>query len=105
MIRVLSYMRGRIPDLDLVMDICKRYDVKLLEDNAHGYGAAWKGRKMGNFGLVSTISTQANKLINTGEGGLIFTSNDRIMSYFMFSTGCYEELWKKHERLTPSKEA
>merc|ERR1712003_226667 len=60
MILVLSYMRGRIPDLDRVMGICEMYNVKLLEDNAHGYGAAWKGRKTGSFGLVSTISTQAN---------------------------------------------
>lgn len=102
---VLSYMRGRIPDMDAILRICKEHNVWLLEDNAHGYGAEWKGRKIGNFGLVSAISTQANKLINTGEGGFIFTNEDRIQAYFMFSTGCYEELWKKHERMCPSKEA
>jgi hypothetical protein len=105
MILVLSYMRGRIPNMDRVMDICKRYDVKVLEDNAHGYGAAWKGRMMGNFGLVSIISTQANKLINTGEGGFAFTSDERMQAFMMIAAGCYEELFKKHGPLCPSDEA
>lgn len=105
MILVLSFMRGRIPNMDRVLEICDKYKVLLLEDNAHGYGAEWNGRKMGNYGIVSTISTQANKVINTGEGGFIFTSNDSIHAFFMFSAGCYEELFKKHEVMCPSKEA
>jgi len=105
MILVLSYMRGRLPNMDRILEICSKYQVLLLEDNAHGYGAEWNGRKLGNFGLVSTISTQSNKLINTGEGGFIFTSNDLMHAFFMFSAGCYEELYKKHESLCPSSDA
>jgi len=104
-ILVLSYMRGRVPDMDAVLQICNKYNVHLLEDNAHGYGAAWRGRKTGSFGLVSTISTQANKLINTGEGGFIFTSDDAIQAYCMFAAGCYEERYQKHESLCPTPEA
>jgi len=100
-ILVLSYMRARVPDMDEVLRICSEYKVMLLEDNAHGYGVEWKGRKVGSFGLVSTISTQSNKLINTGEGGFCFTSDPDIMSFFMFSSGCYEELYKKHEEMMP----
>jgi dTDP-4-amino-4,6-dideoxygalactose transaminase len=105
MILVLSYMRGRIPNMDRIMEICAKYQVHLLEDNAHGYGAEWNGRKMGSFGVVSTISAQANKLINTGEGGFIFTSDHYMQAFFMFSAGCYEELYKKHETMCPSSEA
>lgn len=105
MVLVLSFMRGRIPDMDRVLEICNAYNVLLLEDNAHGYGAEWKGRKMGNFGLVSAMSTQANKLINTGEGGFVFTSCDRMQAFFMLCAGCYEDLYKKHETMQPSKEA
>jgi dTDP-4-amino-4,6-dideoxygalactose transaminase len=105
MVLVLSYMRGRIPDMDRVLEVCKAFDVKILEDNAHGYGAAWKGRKTGNFGLVSTISTQANKLINTGEGGFAFTDDDHMHAFMMIAAGCYEELFKKHGPMCPSAEA
>mmetsp|Transcript_6487 Transcript_6487/g.10387 ORF Transcript_6487/g.10387 Transcript_6487/m.10387 type:complete len:472 (+) Transcript_6487:36-1451(+) len=105
MILVLSYMRGRVPDMDRVLEICKTYNILLLEDNAHGYGVEYNGRKAGSFGLVSTISMQSSKLINTGEGGFVFTSCDRIQAYLMVSAGCYEQLPAKHESLCPSQEA
>merc|ERR1719401_1014246 len=105
MILVLSYMRGRVPDMHKVMDICKKYDVKILEDAAHGYGCSFDGQPCGSFGVVSTISTQANKLVNTGEGGMVFTDNDELQAFFIFSAGSYEELWRKHEEMAPCEEA
>lgn len=101
MVLVLSYMRARIPDMDEIIRLCKTYECILLEDNAHGYGCEWNGKKIGSFGVVSTISTQSNKLINTGEGGYIFTNNPSMMAFFMFSAGCYESLYEKHETMCP----
>jgi len=101
----LSYMRGRIADMDRVLEICKEHNVTLLEDNAHGYGCEWRGTKIGAFGVISTISTQSNKVINTGEGGYIFTDDDEYMAFFIFSAGCYEQLFKKHQEMTPSQTA
>lgn len=104
MILVLSYMRGRVPDMHRVMDLCNKYSMQLLEDSAHGYGCTFDGRKCGSFGVVSTISTQANKLVNTGEGGMVFTNNDEMQAFFIFSAGSYEELWRKHEEMAPPEE-
>jgi hypothetical protein len=104
LILVLSYMRGRVPDMHRVMSLCEKYDMKLLEDSAHGYGCSFDGKMCGSFGLVSTISTQANKLVNTGEGGMIFTNNDEMQAFFIFSAGSYEELWRKHEEMAPPEE-
>eukprot|EP00931_Biecheleriopsis_adriatica_P031871 TRINITY_DN1863_c0_g1_i2.p1 TRINITY_DN1863_c0_g1~~TRINITY_DN1863_c0_g1_i2.p1 ORF type:complete len:468 (-),score=119.76 TRINITY_DN1863_c0_g1_i2:101-1504(-) len=104
MILVLSYMRGRVPNMHRVMELCTKYDVKLLEDSAHGYGCSFDGKPCGSFGIVSTISTQANKLVNTGEGGMVFTNNDELQAFFIFSAGSYEELWKKHEEMAPPEE-
>jgi len=104
MILVLSYMRGRVPNMHRVMELCKTYDMQLLEDSAHGYGCTFDGRMCGSFGVVSTISTQANKLINTGEGGMVFTNNDAMQAFFIFSAGSYEELWRKHEEMSPPDE-
>jgi dTDP-4-amino-4,6-dideoxygalactose transaminase len=104
MILVLSYMRGRVPDMGKVLELCAKYDVKLLEDSAHGYGCSFDGKPCGSFGMVSTISTQANKLVNTGEGGMVFTNNDELQAFFIFSAGSYEELWRKHEEMAPPEE-
>merc|ERR1719401_2512449 len=104
MILVLSYMRGRVPNMHKVMEICSKYDIQLLEDSAHGYGCSFNGRPCGSFGLVSTISTQANKLVNTGEGGMVFTNNADLQAFFIFSAGSYEELWRKHGDMTPPEE-
>jgi len=104
MILVLSYMRGRVPDMHRVMELCSKYNMQLLEDSAHGYGCSFDGKPAGSFGAVSTISTQANKLINTGEGGMVFTNNDDMQAYFIFAAGSYEELWRKHEEMSPPEE-
>jgi len=105
MVFCLSYMRGRIPDMDRVLELCAEYEMALLEDNAHGYGCEWRGKKIGAFGVVSTISTQSNKLINTGEGGFVFTDDDYFQAFCIFSAGCYEKLYRKHQEMTPSQSA
>lgn len=101
---VLSYMRGRIPDMDAVMALCNRLGLYLIEDAAHAYGCEWKGRKIGTFGVSSTLSTQANKIMNSGEGGFLCTDDDHIMAKAIISAGSYEELFLKHCDLCPPKE-
>ncbi len=44
---VLSYMRGRVPDVDAVVKLCEEHGVYLIEDAAHAYGCEWKGKKIG----------------------------------------------------------
>jgi len=104
MILVLSYMRGRVPNMHRVVELCTKYEMQLLEDSAHGYGCSFDGKMCGSYGVVSTISTQANKLVNTGEGGMVFTNNDEMQAFFIFSAGSYEELWRKHEELAPPED-
>jgi len=101
---VLSYMRGRIPNMDDVMDLCDRLGLYLIEDAAHAYGCEWKGRKIGTFGRSSCLSTQANKIMNSGEGGFLCTNDDHIMAKSIISAGSYEELFLKHCELCPPKE-
>lgn len=101
---VLSYMRGRIPDVDKVMALCERLGLYLIEDAAHAYGCEWKGRMFGTFGRSSTISTQANKIMNSGEGGFLCTDDDHIMAKAIISVGCYEELFLQHCDLRPPTE-
>jgi len=101
---VLSYMRGRIPDMDAVMALVKKHDLYLIEDAAHAYGTEWRGRKVGSFGRSSTISTQANKLMNSGEGGFLLTSEEEVMGQAIVCAGCYEEYMRKHKEMCPAME-
>ncbi len=64
---VLSYMRGHIPDLDAVKNICDRAGIYLIEDCAHSLGAEWDGNLVGHHGEIACFSTQSYKLLNSGE--------------------------------------
>ncbi|MFB8797085.1 MAG: aminotransferase class I/II-fold pyridoxal phosphate-dependent enzyme [Microcoleus sp.] len=93
---VLSYMRGHIPDLDAVKNICDRAGISLIEDCAHSLGAEWDGNLVGHHGKIACFSTQSYKLLNSGEGGLIATNNPQLAAYCILAAGSYEKLYKKH---------
>ena len=97
---LLSYMRGHIPDMDKVMALCRRHDLKVIEDCAHTMGAHWNGRKTGTFGAAACFSTQTFKHINSGEGGLIVTDDEDIAARAVLLSGSYM-LYRQH-RARPS---
>ena len=103
-ILMLSYMRGRVPDMDKLMEIVDRFGLYLIEDAAHAYGCEWKNKKIGTFGKSAAMSTQANKLINSGEGGFLLTNDDDVMARSIIHSGAYEMLMKKHHELSPPME-
>jgi perosamine synthetase len=65
-------------NMNTVLDICKKYDLKLIEDAAEQIGQCYKGRPCGSFGDISTVSFYANKHITAGEGGMILTNDDTL---------------------------
>lgn len=86
---LLSYMRGHMPDMDLIMDIVTRYGVTLIEDCAHTMGASWDGRKSGDFGLAGCFSAQTYKHLNAGEGGLLTSDDPEFMARAIILSGSY----------------
>ena len=97
---MLSYMRGHIPDMDTVMDVCDRHGIIVIEDCAHAMGAGWDGRLTGSFGRVAGFSTQMAKHINSGEGGLVVTDDEHIAAQAILLSGSYM-LYEQH-RARPS---
>lgn len=73
---ILVSVLGLSPDMDSVVKLCKKYGVILLEDNCESQGTMYKGKKLGNFGLMSSYSTYFGHTMSTIEGGMIST-NDR----------------------------
>ena len=61
-----------------ILDICKKYKVKVIEDAAHALPTLHQGQLVGNFGDVTCFSFYANKTMTTGEGGMLMTSDEVI---------------------------
>jgi perosamine synthetase len=68
---VVVHIYGLPVDLDPVLEICKKYNLFLVEDAAEMHGQTYKGRMCGSFGDISIFSFYPNKHITTGEGGMI----------------------------------
>ncbi|UVL23043.1 LegC family aminotransferase [Pseudomonas donghuensis] len=60
--------------LDALLDVSKRWGLALVEDAAESLGSTYKGRHTGTFGLIGTLSFNGNKVITTGGGGMLLTS-------------------------------
>ena len=97
---MLSHMRGHIADMEAICDICEEFDITMIEDCAHTMGAAWKGRKSGNFGKVACFSTQTYKHMNSGEGGLLTTNDAEIAARATILSGSYM-LYERHGASPP----
>ena len=67
---------GHPCDIDKLKKIAKKYKLYLIEDAAESHGSKYKKKICGSFGDISTFSFYANKLITTGEGGML-VMNDR----------------------------
>jgi perosamine synthetase len=70
------HMFGHPVDMRRIMEIAVKHDLRVIEDAAEAHGAEIEGRRVGSFGDMSCFSFYANKIITTGEGGMVVTAND-----------------------------
>jgi perosamine synthetase len=70
------HLYGHPADMDPILDIARKYNLFVIEDCAEAHGAEYKGRKVGSFGQFGIFSFYGNKIITTGEGGML-TTNDK----------------------------
>ena len=99
---LLSHMRGHIADMDALLAITHKHNLKLVEDCAHTMGARWKGIRSGNFGDVAAFSTQTYKHMNSGEGGFLTTDDDEAAARAIIHSGSYM-LYDRHGTLPPDE--
>ena len=93
---LLSHMRGKVCDMDRVVEICEKNGITLVEDCAHSCGVTWRGKQLGYHARVTAYSTQSDKVINSGEGGFVTTDDDEIAAKIIYLSGCYERRYGKH---------
>jgi len=75
---MVVHIYGFSVDMDPVMDLAKRYDLKIVEDAAEAHGLVYKNKPCGSFGDVSIFSFYPNKHVTTGEGGMVVTNDESI---------------------------
>ncbi len=72
------HLYGHPVDMDRLMEIARRHDLLVIEDCAESHGATVRGRMTGSYGDMACFSFYANKVITTGEGGMVTTNNEEI---------------------------
>lgn len=75
---ILVHLYGLPAPVDKIKELCNQRGVWLIEDCAEAFGASILGKKVGSFGDVSTFSFYGNKIISTGEGGMVFAKDAAI---------------------------
>lgn len=72
------HMYGHPVDMDPLRELADAHDLVVIEDAAEAHGATYKGERCGGLGDVSCFSFYANKIVTTGEGGMVLTDDDAI---------------------------
>lgn len=72
---MVVHIYGITVDMDPILELVNKYNLRLIEDAAQAHGQTYKGKPCGSFGDISTFSFYPNKHITCGEGGMILTDN------------------------------
>ena len=72
------HIYGHPCEMKAIMEIAEKYDLWVVEDAAEAHGAEYSGKKAGSLGHISCFSFYANKIITTGEGGMVVTNEAEI---------------------------
>ena len=91
------HFAGRPCNMDAIMDIAKRHNLKVIEDCAHAIETEYHGKKAGTFGDLGCFSFYVTKNIVTGEGGMAITSNEDYANIIkiMGLHGMSKDAWKR----------
>lgn len=75
---MMVHIYGLPVQVDKVLQLAKKYNLKVIEDAAEMHGQTYNGKPCGSFGDISTFSFYANKHITTGEGGMVMTDDEQL---------------------------
>jgi len=89
----------RFADMDEILRIATKHNLKVVEDCAHAHGGMWRGKGAGSMGDLGTFSFQTSKLITSGEGGAVITNNleymELVQSYINAGRASLTDQYKK----------
>ena len=76
---IAVHVAGAVCDLDLLVPLCERRGLHLIEDCAHAHGSQWRGRGAGSYGSFGSFSMQQGKLMTAGEGGALIGNDPPLL--------------------------
>jgi CDP-6-deoxy-D-xylo-4-hexulose-3-dehydrase len=79
----VSPVLGNPPDMDKLVEICKKYDLKLVGDNCDSLGSKWDGKYLNEYYIAYSNSFYPAHHISTGEGGMICTNDEELKKLFV----------------------
>jgi CDP-4-dehydro-6-deoxyglucose reductase, E1 len=95
---MVAHSLGNPFNLDIVMEVAKKYNLWVIEDDCDSLGATYRGRKTGTFGDLATVSFYPAHHITMGEGGAILINNPKLKmiveSFRDWGRDCYCETGK-----------
>ncbi|MDD5284687.1 MAG: DegT/DnrJ/EryC1/StrS family aminotransferase [Desulfuromonadaceae bacterium] len=94
---LIVHFAGRPSDMDAIADLAKFRNIKIIEDCAHAIESEYRGRKAGTIGDLGCFSFYATKNITTGEGGMIISRDESMLSRIktMALHGLSHDAWKR----------
>lgn len=75
---MVVHIFGLPVDMQPILELVEKFQLVLIEDAAQAHGQTYKGKPCGSFGILSTFSFYPNKLITTGEGGMVVTDDAAV---------------------------
>lgn len=81
---IVVNLYGQSADMGKIMEICKKYNVPIIEDAAESLGATYKGKHSGTFGEYGIYSFNGNKIITTSGGGMLVSNNEEGIAKVRF---------------------
>lgn len=81
------HIAGHPCDMDPLMEIARKHDIKVLEDAAQAHGGMYKGRKVGSLGDAASFSFQQSKNMQSGEGGIVVSDDAEFIDLIHYSLG------------------
>jgi len=91
------HFAGRLCDMDSILSIAQKNNLKVIEDCAHAVEAEYQGRKAGTFGDFGCFSFYANKNLTTGEGGMVISQDEQAADQIkiMALHGMNRDAWRR----------
>jgi dTDP-4-amino-4,6-dideoxygalactose transaminase len=81
---LVVHLYGLSADVDPIVELCKKYNVTLIEDAAESLGTTYKGKYTGTFGDYGIFSFNGNKIITTSGGGMLVSNNEERIKKVRF---------------------